>query len=158
MPDALAGGDLAHAWHGFNHVSLVTPDLEATLAFYRDLLAMRVIFEGPGNPQHGPDALISVGGTGLGLHFFEVPNAEIFRYPTGVPSKLEFIAGALQHIAITIADEAAALSLRERLQAHGVPMTPIISPSRRMPTVRMFLFPDPSGMLLKATWLQPDAG
>jgi catechol 2,3-dioxygenase-like lactoylglutathione lyase family enzyme len=118
---------------------------------------MRVVFEGPGNVHHGRDAFISVGGSGLGLHFFEVPNAVIFRYPTGVPSRLEFITGALQHIGITIADEAAANTLRNRLQEHGVQMTPVIAPSGRMPNVRMFLFPDPSGMLLKATWLQPDA-
>ena len=148
--------DLASAWQGLNHISLVTPELDATLTFYRDVLAMQVIFEGPGNPYHGRDAMISVGGTGLGLHFFEVQNAEIFRYPTGVPSKLEFITGALQHIGISITDETAAHTLRSRLEEHGVQMTPVLAPSGRMPGVRMFLFPDPSGILLKATWLQSD--
>jgi catechol 2,3-dioxygenase-like lactoylglutathione lyase family enzyme len=92
----------------------------------------------------------------MGLHFFEVAGAQVFRFPHGVPAKPEFIPGALQHIAITVADETTALALRERLSACGVSMTPVLEPGRFAPTVRMFLFPDPSGLLLKATWLRPE--
>ena len=157
MTDVIAGTDLARAWQGINHVSLITGNLDATVAFYRDVLEMRVVFEAPANPHHGRHAMISAGGSGMGLHFFEVAGAQIFRLPDGVPSKPEFLPGALQHIAITVADEAAALALRERLSAHGVPMTPVLEPGRFAPMVRMFLFPDPSGLLLKATWLRPES-
>src|SRR5438128_7155485 len=109
MADASTVADLAGAWQGLNHVSLVTGDLDATVAFYRDVLEMRVVFEAPANPHHGRHAMISPGDPGMGLHFFEVADAQIFRLPDGVPSKPEFVPGALQHIALTVADETTAL-------------------------------------------------
>src|SRR5438128_2038397 len=142
MTDAIAGVDLAGAWQGVNHVTLVTRDLDATVAFYRDVLEMRVVFEAPANPQNGRHVMISPGGPGMGLHFFELPDAQVFRFPDVVPSKLQFLPGALQHIAITVGDERAALALRERLLARGVPMTPVLEPGRFAPMARMFLFPD----------------
>ena len=154
MADVIPDPNLAAAWQGLDHVSLVTGDLDATLTFYRDVLQMRVVFEAPANPNHGRHAMISPGGAGMGLHFFEVADAQIFRLPNGVPSKPEFLPGALQHIAISIADETTALALRERLLARGVAMTPVLEPGRFAPMVRMFLFQDPSGLLLKATWLR----
>jgi catechol 2,3-dioxygenase-like lactoylglutathione lyase family enzyme len=156
MTDVIAGVELARVWEGINHVTLVTGDLDATVAFYRDLLEMRVVFEGPANPHHGRHAMISPGGPGMGLHFFEVAGAQIFRLSDGVPSKPEFIPGALQHIAIGVANETAALALRERLSARGVPMTPVLEPGRLAPMIRVFLFTDPSGLLLKATWLRAE--
>lgn len=152
----MAGLDLTGVWRGVNHVTLVTRDLDATVAFYRDVLGMRVVFEAPANPLHWRHAMISPGGPGLGLHFFEVADAQVFVFPDGVPPTLQFLPGALQHIAITVADEAAGLALRERLLARGVPMTPVMEPGRFAPLARMFLFPDPSGLLLKATWLRTE--
>jgi catechol 2,3-dioxygenase-like lactoylglutathione lyase family enzyme len=148
---------LVGIWQGVNHISLATPNLDATVAFYRDVLGMHVLFEAPANPLHGRHAMISLGGPGLGLHFFEVADAQIFGFPGGVPPTLQFVPGALQHIALTVADEAAALALRERLQARGIPTTPVLTPGRHAPSVRTFLFPDPSGLLLKATWTQASA-
>src|SRR5215212_3136299 len=112
-------------WQGVNHVTLATPDLDTTVAFYRDVLGLRVVFEAPANPMHGRHAMLSPGGSGQGLHFFEVADAQIFGFPGAVPPTLQFLPGALQHVALTVADEAEALALRERLQA------------------RSFLFPDP---------------
>jgi len=154
MTAEAASAGLSGAWHGINHVSLATPDLDATVAFYRDVLEMRVTFEAPANPYHGRHAMISAGGAGLGFHFFEVPDTQVLRLPTIVPTKPgEFLACALQHIAVTLADERSALALRDRLHRRGVPMTPVWEPGRFAPGVRIFLFPDPSGVLLKATWL-----
>jgi catechol 2,3-dioxygenase-like lactoylglutathione lyase family enzyme len=143
-----------HTCGGINHISLATPDLDATVAFYRDVLEMRVVFEAPANPHHGRHAMISAGGAGMGLHFFEVADTHVARLPTIVPTKPgEFLPGALQHIAITVADDRAALALRDRLVGRGVPVTPVVEPGRFAPGVRIFLFPDPSGVLLKATWI-----
>ena len=151
--ESLAGESVG-IWQDINHISLATPDLDATVAFYRDVLGLRVVFEAPANPMHGRHAMLSPGGPGLGLHFFEVADAQIFGFPEGVPQTLQFLPGALQHIALTVSDEAAALALRDRLQAHGIPTTPVLTPGRNAPNVRTFLFPDPSGLLLKATWSQ----
>lgn len=97
--------------------------------------------------------MISAGGDGIGFPFFEAPETRVERLPGIVPVRPgEFLAGAFQHIAVTLVDEAAAQALRDRLAARGVPMTPILEPGRFAPGVRMFLFPDPSGILLKAVW------
>ena len=144
---------LDQAWLGINHVTLATSDLPATVAFYRDVLQMRVLFEAPANPHHGPHAMISAGGAGMGFHFFEVPETRVDHLPNAVPTKPgEFLPCALQHVAITLVNEAAAQALRDRLADRGVPTTPIIEPGRFAPGIRMFLFPDPSGLLLKAVW------
>jgi catechol 2,3-dioxygenase-like lactoylglutathione lyase family enzyme len=153
MNSESARDELAQAWLGINHVSLATPDLDATVSFYRDVLKMRIVFEAPANPYHGRHAMISPGGAGMGFHFFEVPGTPIGRLPGVVPTKPgEFLPTALQHIAITLANEDAASALRERLLSRGIPTTPIIEPGRFAPGVRMFLFPDATGLLLKATW------
>jgi catechol 2,3-dioxygenase-like lactoylglutathione lyase family enzyme len=144
-------------WQGIEQVTLATPDLDATVAFYRDVLRLRVVFEAPANPMHGRHAMRSPGGTGQGLHFFEVADAQVFGVPGGVPQTLQFVPGALQHVALRVADEAAALALRDRLHARGVPTTPVLTPGRYAPGARTFLFPDPSGLLIKALWTQAGA-
>ena len=94
----------------------------------------------------------------MGFHFFEVPNTQIARLPTVSTTRPgEFLPGALQHIAVTIADDGAALALRDRLIARNIPVTPIIEPSRFAPGLRIFLFPDPSGLLLKPTWVRVES-
>lgn len=157
METDTVGFEPPSAWRGIDHVTLVTPNLDATVAFYRDVLEMTILFEAPANPHHGRHAMISPGGPGMGFHFFEVPDAQVFRLPGAVPAKPgEFLAGALQHLAVTLADERAALALRARLAAREVPITPVIEPGRFAPSIRMFMFPDPSGLLLKAVWKYAD--
>ena len=53
MTDEIAGTDLAGAWQGIDHVTLITGNLDATVAFYRDVLEMSVVFEAPANPIMG---------------------------------------------------------------------------------------------------------
>jgi Glyoxalase/Bleomycin resistance protein/Dioxygenase superfamily len=45
------------AWQGINHVALVTPDLAATIHFYRDLLGLRLAALLPATEEHGRHAL-----------------------------------------------------------------------------------------------------
>src|SRR5438034_6961798 len=124
MTNTSAIGEVAATWQGLNHVTLVTPNLDATVAFYRSVLGMRVVFEAPANPHHGRHAMISPGSPGMGFHFFEVADTQIFRLPGVVPAKPgEFLPGALQHIAVTLANESSALVLRDRLLARDTPMT-----------------------------------
>ncbi len=159
--DETALPDVASAplpWAGFHHIALVTPDLDATIAFYRDVLGMEVgeVRMGGGviPARHcfirpGHDAAT------WGLHFFEQPGVELPRYPGGLAGlrTAGFIPGALQHIAFTLPDAAAAEALRARLAAHGVEATPTgtIGPIQNM------LFFDPHGLLREATWPTPGA-
>lgn len=144
----------APLWRGFHHVALVTPDLEATIRFYRDVLGMTVLADIPASEREGRHCLLAVdGGAGSFLHFFERADARIHPYPLAeglvFPSEL----GALHHLAIALPDEAAGIALRARLVGAGVPVTEIMSQG---PTVRDMLFPDNNGLLLEAAW--PNAG
>src|SRR5690349_9862311 len=116
-------------WRSFHHVAVVTPDLDATRAFYADVLGMGA---GPVMTRAGARHCFVKPGEGeaWGLHFFEDAEAQLLtdreelrRLLADPASVARSLPGALQHIAFGIADESAGLALRERLRAHGVPMT-----------------------------------
>ena len=150
-PDAM---HVAPPWRGFHHVALVTPDLDATIRFYRDLLGMRLLADIPASEQGGRHCLLAVdGGAGSFLHFFERADARIHPYPLAEGLVFPPELGALHHIAIALPDEEAGVALRARLVDAGVPVTEIMSQG---PTIRDMLFPDNNGLLLEAAW--PGAG
>lgn len=108
---------------GFNHVALVTRDLDRLTAFYRDVFGAP--FEELSDPRgrHGflhiggaADGPGSVGGTDPILHVFEVP--EELTGPFADPDTM-FRRGRLDHFAIEARDEAALRVLRDRLMAVG---------------------------------------
>lgn len=137
----------APEWRGFHHIALATPDLDATIRFYGGVLGMQVgeIMDGGGAGRH---CFIKPGDSpAWGLHFFEQPQAEVFAYPADFP-RSAVVPGALQHIAFALPDQAAALALRERLAAHGVPDTGI----GQIGPIANTLFRDNNGLLLEATW------
>ncbi len=136
-------------WRGFHHLALVTPDLDATIRFYRDVLGLVVAFVAPATDLHGRHVMLAVdGGRGRFLHFFEQPDAAIHPYPLAAGLVFSREMGALHHIAIALPDEVAGLALRERLQALQIPVTEIMDQG----PVRNLLFPDNNGLLLEAAW------
>ncbi len=138
-------------WRGFHHLALVTPDLDATLRFYGDVLGLGAAFVAPATELHGRHAMIAVDGdAGSFLHFFEQPAAAIHPYPLAAGLTFPRELGALHHIALALPDEAAGLALRERLQALQIPVTEIMDQG----PVRNLLFPDNNGLLLEAAWSQ----
>jgi catechol 2,3-dioxygenase-like lactoylglutathione lyase family enzyme len=142
--------DAVPVWRGFHHVALVTPDLDATIRFYGDVLGMSVGEVVSATERQGRHCFIKPGATveTWGLHFFEQPDAEVFAYPETF-ERYAFVPGALQHVAFTLPDEAAALVLRRRLAAFGVEMTDITN----LGLVSNMLFRDNNGLfLLEAAW------
>ncbi len=137
-------------WGGIHHIALVTPDLDATLSFYQDVLGMRVLFTAPAGDMHGRHAGIHVGGQYIGLHFFEMPTAQIFAPPD--LSTMHWLPGALHHISIALPDEAAGLAFQERLQTHGIPMTPVMDQG----DLWNIVFLDNNGMMVEAAWPKPE--
>jgi catechol 2,3-dioxygenase-like lactoylglutathione lyase family enzyme len=135
-------------WRGFHHVALVTPDLDSTRRFYGEVLGMQV-----GDILHrgglgGRHCFVKPGdGDGLGMHFFEHIEAQLFPYPQE-PAPPVFIPGALQHLAFGLPDSDAAEALRERLRAQGIEPWPtgLAGPLQSM------LFFDNNGLMLEATW------
>ena len=135
-------------WRGFHHVALVTPDLDATIRFYGEVLGMRVGEVVGATERQGRHCFIKPGDVEpWGLHFFEQPDAEVFAYPETF-ERYAFVPGALQHVAFALPDEAAALALRRRLAACGVEMTDITN----LGPVSNMLFRDNNGLLLEAAW------
>ena len=136
-------------WRGFHHVALVTPDLDATIRFYGDVLGMSVGEVVSATERQGRHCFIKPGDTveTWGLHFFEQPDVEVFAYPETF-ERYAFVPGALQHVAFALPDEAAALALRRRLAAFGVEMTDITN----LGEVSNMLFRDNNGLLLEAAW------
>lgn len=148
----LSATTTAPAWRGFHHIAVVTPDLDATIAFYRDVLGMPISDIVPATQWSGRHCFIKPGLTeAWGLHVFEQADAQLFPYPEGMPRGI-FVPGALQHIAFALPGEAEALALRARLAALNIPTTPI----NDVGTVRNMLFRDNNGILLEATWPQTE--
>jgi catechol 2,3-dioxygenase-like lactoylglutathione lyase family enzyme len=131
-------------WRGFHHLALVTPDLDATIRFYRDVLGLAVTFVAPATDLHGRHAGLAVDGAGGFLHFFEQPGAAIHPYPLAAGLTFPRELGAL----LALPDEAAGLALRERLQALQIPVTEIMDQG----PIRNMLFPDNNGLRLEAAW------
>ena len=141
-------GSPVPAWRGFHHVALVTPDLDATIGFYGEVLGMRVGDVFAATERQGRHCFIKPGDVEtLGLHFFELREARVFPYPETF-ERFAFVPGALQHVAFALPDEAAAMALRRRLEGFGVEATP----TTNLGSISNMLFRDNNGMLLEATW------
>ena len=134
------------SWQGIHHVALSTPNLDETITFYRDILGMKLLFIAPASDMHGRHAALLPGEGYVGLHFFEVQDAQIFTPPD--LNTMHWIPGALHHIALAIPDEEAALKLRQQLATHNVQMTEIMDQG----TTRNIVFRDNNGMTLEANW------
>jgi catechol 2,3-dioxygenase-like lactoylglutathione lyase family enzyme len=134
----------------FSHVGISVSNLERSLAFYRDLLGMRVIQEVPfGGPSY--DAIMGVNGTDGRIAVLRTQNLEIelleFRRPLprpADPDRRVFDQG-LSHFAIHVADIAA---LRARLEAAGVRFHSALVYFPRCATTAVY-FRDPDGNLIE---------
>lgn len=145
MTDA-SPAQMSPGWQGIHHVALVTPDLDTTIQFYRDVLGMQLLFIAPAGEMHGRHAAFLPGVGFLGLHFFEMPNAQIFTAPD--LAKMYWLPGALHHISFALPDERTALALQKRLQAQGIATTGVMDQGN----IYNFVFQDNNGMLLEAAW------
>lgn len=130
-------------WHGFHHIGLLTPDLDATIRFYKELLGMEIgdIHTSP----NGNHCFIRPGNTASwGLHFFDVPDKTL---PD--PATLQtFTRDPVLHFAFAIENEAEAIALQQHLNKHGIATTPV----NTIGAIKNFLFWDVNGYLLEATW------
>ena len=92
---------------GFNHVALVTDDLDRFVEFYRSVFEAEVLMEMAEGPVR--HALIGIGG-GMALHPFEFDG----RSSDGEPGH-PFQRGHLDHVALDVPDEETFGVLRRRL-------------------------------------------
>lgn len=126
----------------FDHMGVVVADLDAAVAFARDVLGL-------GEPQlvrndeHGLDAAFFTfpGGSGVRIEFLSFDDAPTARLPEGA-------VGVLDHVAVEVDDLEAEAS---RLRSHGVEFTGPRLPDRVAEIVEMrgrkHLWSDPSTSL-----------
>jgi catechol 2,3-dioxygenase-like lactoylglutathione lyase family enzyme len=141
-------------WRGFHHVAVVTRDLEETTRFYGEVLGMSVgdLIERDAQGIVSRHRFIRPGeDEGWGLHFFESPEAVAHASAHKIDRSALMGTTGIQHIAFALPDEAAGISLRERLKSEGVETTEIGSAG----PIRNTLFFDNNGLLLEATWPKP---
>jgi len=134
-------------WQGAHHLSLVTPDLDATVRFYHGLLGMPLWAALEPMPYHGRHCFFRAGH--FLIHFFEQPDAKIAVLPPDWRQKpITLAPGAYQHIALEMENEESLLALRERLLSANVAVTELMSQG----PIRQFLFLDNNGIFLEANW------
>ncbi len=151
MPQSTSITNIVPQWQGIHHVALVTPDLDATIEFYRDILGMEVTAVAPANEMHGRHAAAKPGGSYVGLHFFEQRDVKLFNPPD--LKTMYWLHGAYHHISFALPDEAAGLAFRDQLAAQGIEMTPVMDQG----DVYNLLFQDVHGMLLEIAWPKGDS-
>jgi hypothetical protein len=83
------------------------------------------------------------------IAFFEWSGAETFAKPAGMPSSRTM---QLDHLSFNVADEIALLALRDRIEAAGSEVTPVVEHG----IVRSIYFHDPNGIALEASWWEID--
>ncbi|HEU4658837.1 MAG TPA: VOC family protein [Capillimicrobium sp.] len=123
---------------GLHHVTLIASDLEATTAFYRDLLGLALVEQGTN--EDDPDARHfwfgdAEGSAGTLLSFLEYPRLEPGR--VGV--------GSTHHLALAIDSPEELDAWRDYLRDRGVQTTDVFERGR----FRSLYLRDPDGHILE---------
>jgi len=113
-------------WTGVNHLALVTPDMEATVRFYHDVLGMELVAtvgHGDPNEPYPHRHYFFRMADGNTLAFFEWPGVDTGpSKETGAPA-----AGIkFDHVSFNVPSSRDLVELRERLKSAGVEVTPIV--------------------------------
>jgi catechol 2,3-dioxygenase-like lactoylglutathione lyase family enzyme len=138
-----------------SHIAICTRDMEKSLAFYRDILGMRVLFDGMTDPTEGgrlhnyQQARKSRRRVSLGFGAGKKPTLTITSHTgediVGEPLKLDQMG--ITHFSFTVPN---ATALMEELQAKGVslggPREAFINAQGQ---VRSFYVHDPDGILIQ---------
>jgi catechol 2,3-dioxygenase-like lactoylglutathione lyase family enzyme len=113
-------------WSGINHLAMVTPDMDATVRFYNDVLGMELVATlGNGDPQEPypyRHYFFRIGDANT-LAFFEWPGIDTGeKKPAGIPAP----GREFDHVSFNLETVEDLLALRERLVEHGYDVTPVI--------------------------------
>jgi catechol 2,3-dioxygenase-like lactoylglutathione lyase family enzyme len=132
---------------GLHHVTLIAADLDRSAAFYRDVLGLALVHEGPSDddPQsrhfwfgdaHGsPGTLISL--------------MEYASLPEGVVGR-----GSTHHVAFAVESAEEQAAWRDYLRSRGVETTEVFDRGR----FRSIYFRDPDGHILEIATQGPGRG
>jgi catechol 2,3-dioxygenase-like lactoylglutathione lyase family enzyme len=147
--------------NGINHLALVCRDMEETHRFYTEILGMPLV-KTVALPDGGQHFFFDCGGGSM-LAFFWWENAPAAA--PGIASVEDFpmkpmtAVGSMNHVAFSV-DEAVLEDYLARLQAAGVPATPVVVNHDDSPMgasrdnhpgvfVRSVYFTDPNGIMME---------
>ncbi|HEV2889156.1 MAG TPA: VOC family protein [Frankiaceae bacterium] len=139
-------------WAGINHLAMVTPDMDATVRFYADVLGMPLAATlgngDPNEPYPYRHYFFDMGAGGT-LAFFEWPGIDTGeKKPAGIPAP----GREFDHVSFNVPTVEDLLALRQRLTEHGVDVTPVIDHT----IIYSIYFDDPvNGAALEASvWVR----
>ncbi len=98
---------------GFNHVAILTSDMDRTVGFYEQAFDAVVTFELEARPDHPWMKIVDVGG-GAALNVFEVPSDEIIG-----ERRRQGGRGAIDHFAFAVESLTELQRVRSRLADAG---------------------------------------
>jgi catechol 2,3-dioxygenase-like lactoylglutathione lyase family enzyme len=138
-----------------SHIAICTRDMEQSLAFYRDMLGMKVLFDGPTDPTEGgrlhnyQQARKSRRRVSLSFGAGKQPTLTLTSHAgedlTGTPLKLDQVG--ITHFSFTVPDTEALL---EALLAKGARLAgPRASFTNAQGRVRSFYVYDPDGIIVQ---------
>ncbi len=139
---------------GFNHLAMVTGDMEKTVRFYLDVLGMPLVAATGNKPGSYPyrHYFFEVG-PNTTIAFFEWPGmVEEHHKPAGQPFR-----GRIQfdHVSFDVESEEALLALQDSLNQAGVEVTEVVD--HRF--IHSIYFTDPNGIALEASvWITNPTG
>jgi catechol 2,3-dioxygenase len=153
--DVFEGGAQLMEASAISHIAICTRDMEKSLAFYRDVLGMRVLFDGPTDPTEGgrthnyQQVRKSRRRVSLSFGSGKKPTLTITSHAgeeiAGQPLKLDQMG--ITHFSFTVPDTEALL---HELQAKGVPLAgPREAFTKAQGRVRSFYVHDPDGIMIQ---------
>jgi len=138
-----------------SHIAICTRDMEKSLAFYRDVLGMQVLFDGPTDPTEGgrlqnyQQARKSRRRVSLSFGAGKKPTLTLTSHAgeeiTGAPLKLDQLG--ITHFSFTVPN---AEALLDELLARGVQLAgPRETFTNAQGRVRSFYVYDPDGIIIQ---------
>ena len=138
-----------------SHIAICTRDMDKSLAFYRDILGMKVLFDGPTDPTEGgrtqnfEQVRKSRRRVSLSFGTGQKPTLTITSHAgeeiAGQPLKLDQMG--ITHFSFTVPDTEVLL---QELQAKGVPLAGSREAfANAQGRVRSFYVHDPDGILIQ---------
>jgi catechol 2,3-dioxygenase-like lactoylglutathione lyase family enzyme len=132
---------------GVHHVTAICSDIERTIAFYRDLMGLAVVHDGPSDddPQSRHVWFGALdGGPGRLVSFMQYP-----ELPKGVVG-----TGSTHHFAFTVDSPDEQEAWRDYLRGHGVECTEVFDRG----AFRSIYIRDPDGHIVEITTSGPGFG
>ena len=129
---------------GLHHITAIASDLERTVAFYRDLLGLSIVHDGPSDDD--PQARhvwfgVPDGAAGALLSFMQYP-----ELPAGVVG-----VGSTHHFALIVESAEEQEAWRDYLRDHGVECSDVLDRG----AFRSIYIRDPDGHIVEIATLGP---